>query len=173
MSFADQWGAATVNDSDRTEPPEPGLYEVALDDARAFTAQSGNPWFVVELRVVTGDQTGHKWSILADLAKEGGIKAAKSMSAKLGVDVSEIASIEDLDRLAKVHVGSYYTVDVVQKGDFRNTYVRGPADGVSEPAGAAAQSAAQEPPPYTDEDIPFKWRSVEFEDRYHNWNAFA
>ena len=161
MSFQEQWGSATVNDSDKSSPPEPGTYEVALDDARAFTAKSGTDWFVVAFRVVTGQGIGHQWSVLANLAKDGGVAAAKSMSAKLGVPIDEVNCLEDLDRLAKLQVGGYYAVDVVQKGDFRNTYIRErvtgetpasdvPASDVPVPDAVGAGFAAVD-----DDDIPF------------------
>lgn len=156
MSFGDQWASATVGDNERTEPPEAGTYEVALEDARAFTAKSGTDWFVVDFKIVTGHGTGHKWSVLANLGKEGGVTAAKAMSAKIGVPIDEVAGLEDLDRLVKQHIGEYFEVDVVQKGDFRNTYIRDRVTAV-EPASDiptdpvpvnAAQSAI-------DDDIPF------------------
>lgn len=158
MSFGETWGNTTVSDNEQSEPPEPGTYEVALDDARAFTAKSGKDWFVVELRVVTGENIGHQWSVLADLTKEGGVKAAKSMSAKLGLPVDEIHSLDDLDRLAKLHTGSYYEVDVVQKGEFRNTYIRGPLTGEQTSTSdvpADVPAAATTAPAYDDDDIPF------------------
>lgn len=157
-TFSDTWSATTVSDNEQTEPPEPGTYEIALDDARAFTAKSGKDWFVVELRIVTGENMGHQWSVLADLTKDGGVKAAKSMSAKLGVPIDEIGSLDDLDRLAKQHVGSYYEVDVVQRGDFRNTYFRGPITGEqmsTSDVPADVPTAAAPGAAVADDEIPF------------------
>lgn len=155
MSFGDQWASTTVGENDTSDPPEAGTYSVSLDDARAFTAKSGTDWFVVDFKIVTGHGTDHKWSVLANLSKEGGVKAAKSMSVKLGVPIDEVAGLEDLDRLVKEHIGEYFEVDVVQKGDFRNTYIK---DRVS---GEAASDIPTDREPVAvavdddDDDIPF------------------
>jgi hypothetical protein len=156
MSFGDQWASATVGDNDST-PPECGIYDIALDDASAFTAKSGVDWFVVKLRVCNGAEMGHQWSVLANLTKEGGVKAAKAMSAKIGVPIDEVTGLEDLDRLVKQHIGEYFEVEVVQKGEFRNTYFRDRATGDTPsgdvPADPAPVGAAQTA--IDDDDIPF------------------
>jgi hypothetical protein len=161
MSFGDQWAVATVNDSDRTDPPEPGTYETALTDARAFTAKtSGVDWFVIELRVLAGPQQDHTWSVLANLNKEGGVVAAKSMSAKLGVAIDDVHSLDDLDRLVKVHIGNYYSVDVVQNGEWRNTFIRERIAGATMPlsdvpSDVPVPAGNAHPGPVDEEDIPF------------------
>lgn len=155
MSFGDQWGAATVGENDRSDPPEPGIYQVAVTDAKAFTAKSGSDYLIVELRIVSGHGIGHEWSLVANLSTEGGVKAAKNISARLGLPIEHIASLEDLDREVKIPIGSYFEVEVVQKGEWRNTYIKGPATAdVSDvtPAEPASVGAAQST---VDDDIPF------------------
>ncbi len=174
MSFAEAWTSATT-DTERSEAPEPGVYEVTLEDARAWTAQSGTDWFAVDLHVIAGASTGHQWSVLANLSKEGGVKAAKSMSAKLGVAIDEVSGLADLDRLLKVQVGNYYEVDVVQRGDFRNTYIRDRITG-EQPAESDVPSdfpSADSSGSDDAEDIPFKARFTAFEEGYHHHNPFV
>jgi hypothetical protein len=158
MSFADTWAAAKVNDSEKSDPPDVGMYEVAIEDARAFTAQSGKDWFVVDFKVLSGASAGHTWSVLANLGTDGGVNAAKSMSAKLGVPVDQVSGLESLDSLVKQSVGGYFMVEVVQKGDFRNTYIRERMNAgqpaVANVSAAIAASDAQAPVVY-DDDIPF------------------
>jgi hypothetical protein len=155
MSFGDQWASATIG-GDTSDPPEPGTYEVALTDGRAFTSKGSEDWFVVEFRILAGHGQDHTWSVMANLGKEGGVKAAKAMSAKLGVPIDEVTCLQDLDRLVKQQVGGYFEVDVVQNGDYRNTFIR---DRVS---GEAASDLPTDPAPvgggpatFDDDDIPF------------------
>lgn len=155
MSFAETWGSTTVSDNDRSEAPAPGTYEVAIEDAKAFTSKAGDDWFVVELKIITGDQAGHQWAVLSKLSTEGGVKAAKSMCSRMGVPVNAITSLDELDTAAKTVVGQYFAADVVQKGEYRNTYIGDRLTGVEPVSDVPSDVPAEGAAPDDDDDIPF------------------
>jgi hypothetical protein len=148
MSFSDTWPNATVDDQpDRTQPPEPGTgYTVIVRDAKALTAKnSGEDWVIIELEGIDGAA-----------AQQAGF--TKRVVRDLGVDIDSIsgASIEELDQALKPVIGQYFSVDVVQNGDYRNTYFRGPATVRQDELPAAAVSGG--PGSAVDDDgttIPF------------------
>lgn len=154
MTFdAQAWQQASTDRED-TEAPDPGLYDVALDDAKAFTSKAGNAVIVVEFRVVAGQNMGHRWSDVRGLQSEGAVKAAKAMCSRLGIRVDEVTSLDDIDTALKTLKGRYFEVEVVQNGEYRNSYVQGPATSSSsdiptpDDVADARQAAA-------DDDVPF------------------
>lgn len=125
MSFAQAWQQASINqDGDSNNPPEPGLYDVAIIDTKAFVSKAGNEVLVIEMRVVAGPAEGYEWADVRGFGSEGQVKAAKSMCARLGVNVDAIGSLNDLAIELKRFEGLYYQVEVVQNGEYRNTYIQ-------------------------------------------------
>lgn len=154
MSFDESWGHASV-DNDGGEAPEPGIYDVAIDDAKAFTSRAGKDVLIFELRVVTGPAMGHQWTEMRGFDTAPQTKAAKSMCHQLDVPVDEVESLEGLDQQVKGLIGRYFEVDIVQNGQWRNCYVRGPS--ATTPAGSdlPSQPVAAPAAPVDEEDIPF------------------
>jgi hypothetical protein len=161
MSFSDTWPNATVDDQpDRTQPPEPGTgYTVIVRDAKALTAKnSGEDWVIIELEGIDGAAAQHQWAVLQGFKSAQQAGFTKRVVRDLGVDIDSIsgASIEELDQALKPVIGQYFSVDVVQNGDYRNTYFRGPATVRQDELPAAAVSGG--PGSAVDDDgttIPF------------------
>lgn len=157
------WQQADINTTEeRTGPPEPGTYVVALEDAKAFTSKAGNSVMVLDLRVTGGDADGYAWGEVRGFANDGQIKAAKATCSRIGVDVDHVTSLDEIDELLKQHVGEFYEVNVVQNGDYRNVYVNGHASGdfqapqTDVPADTSDFEPAASPAGgVPDEDIPF------------------
>lgn len=154
-----QWSSTTVDSNNTSDAPEPGTYEVLLQDAKAFTSKAGEDYVALELKVATGEHAGHEWTELRSFRNEGAVKATKATVARLGMNVDEIATLDEFDSQLKQLVGTWYTVDVVQKGEYRNTYINGkvnnepvtpdvPADTSDFQSAATAATAATD-------DIPF------------------
>lgn len=156
MTFNDTWPTATVNDGerdDRTPPPE-GDYDVALVDAGAFTAKSGNDIVKLGLRVIGGLSNGHEWTELRNFKSQGAANATKTTCARLGVPVEGVSSLAELNDRLKEIVGQYFEVTVQRNGEYLNTYINGPAIPdvpINEPEPIAVGS---DPSP-GDDDIPF------------------
>lgn len=139
---------------DSNDPPEPGEYTVVIAGARAFQSSKGNDIVIVEWNITNGPLTAYQWPDIYSFKNEGSVKAAKGMCARIGVDVEAIGSLEDLDARLHQRIGEYFTVEVKQNGQFRNTYVTG------RPVGALSDipnDGAFEPVPANDDDIPFLW----------------
>jgi hypothetical protein len=159
MSFdANAWSNTSI-DGGGNEPPAPGTYEVALDDADYFTSKAGRDIIKLTLRVThgIGDTPGHTWDEIRGLATEGQMKAAKATCARLGIDVDAVQSADDLKAELQACIGRYYTVEVKQNGQYRNTYINdritgGPVSDIpsdlpaQEPAGEL--DAAGQPIPF-------------------------
>jgi hypothetical protein len=64
MSFDSTWPNATADSTNNEShpPPEPGEYNVTVQDARAFTSKAGNEVMIVEMRVLDGRVQGYVWS---------------------------------------------------------------------------------------------------------------
>jgi hypothetical protein len=90
----------------------------------------------------------------ARLQDEEAAGVAKSFSQSLGVDVESVTGIEELNEALKPHVGSYYSVDVVQKGQWFNTYVTGRLDG-STPVSDVPSDNVPAHGPVDTSDVPF------------------
>lgn len=138
---------------ENSEPPDPGLYEVSVQDARAFESKAGDDILVVEFRVITGPLTGHTWGVVNTFKSEGAVKVAKGMCSRLGVDVDGIGSLDELDTAVKAVLGNYYAVEVKQNGQYRNTYVEAPLSdvpkqGIPGMPDATAPAADDEPVPF-------------------------
>ena len=128
--FADTWANAPV-DGDSNDPPDPGTYYVSVQDARAFVSKAGKDTMVVEFRVLDGPKEGYIYPVFFGF-EENRVGITKKFVASLGVDIDQ-PTLEALDAALKLIVGTYYTVDVVQRGTFRNTFVNGRMTGAEVP----------------------------------------
>jgi hypothetical protein len=157
MSFSSTWGSASTNPQDQEDAPPPvGKHSVSLDDARAFVSEKGNEVLVAEFRVVDGPHEGVKWSVLHGFKNEKAAGVAKSLCASLGVDVEGIGpDIAELNDALKPHVGSYYSVDVKQKGQWFNTYVTGRLDGSVPVSDVPSDGAPSHGSSVDTSDVPF------------------
>jgi hypothetical protein len=159
MSFQDTWHDATVDDQpDRTQPPAPGNgYTVAVRDAKAINSKAGDDWVIIELEGVTGAASEHQWSVLRGFKSPQQAGFTKRVCRDLGVDIDAVTSLDELDQALKPIIGQYFTVDVVQNGEYRNTYFRGTA-GPPEQEQLPAAAVGGGPGSATNEDgesIPF------------------
>jgi hypothetical protein len=129
--FASTWGNAdpdAVNESG--EPPEPGLYTVAVTDAKAFTSKKNEDWVVIDLQAIGGQADEHEWPLLLGFRSQQQVNFTKRACRDLGVDVDNVTGLAELDTALKEIVGRYFDVEVKQNGDYRNTYIQGPSEGV-------------------------------------------
>lgn len=152
-----QWNTTTVDSNNTSEAPDPGTYEVLLHDAKAFTSKAGDDYVALELKVAAGEHAGHEWTELRSFRNEGAVKATKATVSRLGLtDIDEIASLDEFDARLKKLVGNWYTVDVVQKGEYRNTYINGKVNNEPVTPDVPADTSDFQPAAATgDDDIPF------------------
>lgn len=128
MSFQETWQQAAEHADEGfqpSQPPDPGMYDIEIRDAKAFTSNAGNDTVVIELRLASGPHQGHEWAIILGFGSEGAAKVAAAQCSRLGVHVKDVASLDELDRALKQHVGEYHTVEVKQNGQYRNTWLQG------------------------------------------------
>lgn len=152
MSFDSTWSTAdpdAVGNIDNAEPPEPGVYDVTLIGAGAFTSKKQEDWVKLLWRRMPD---GHEWPVLLGFASEKGANFTKRECRELGVNVDTVGSLDELDTAVKAYVGHYYTVEVVQNGEFRNTYLRGRMSDVPADTSDFAPAAVSGP---VDDTIPF------------------
>lgn len=177
MSFSSTWPTATADAPAGGDAPDPGLYTVAVIDAKAFTSKKGDDWVVVELRAIGGPAADHEWPLLLGFKSQEQANFTKRACRDLGVDVDNIAGLDELDgALKQTAVGRYFNVEVKQNGEFRNTYLQGPAEGVQgdlDDAGPASAPNGGGEGLADDDDIPFLWRPVEERARQEAYNRFA
>jgi hypothetical protein len=152
VSFQETWGSATVNEGEtnNTPPPE-GSYELLLKGAGAFTSKQGNDVMRMEWEVVSVAETGYEWSEIRGFGTQKQANAAKSTCHRLGINVEQIASLDELDTALKNLIGGYFSVNVVQNGEYRNVYVEAPSGSPTPPS----DEPEFQPAPVADEDIPF------------------
>jgi hypothetical protein len=113
-----------TSDKNDLEPPADGPHKgCTLVDAAAFTAKSGQDWVKLEWQTTTG----HKWTVLQGFKSDAQTAVTWSEVSKLGINPTEIASLEQLDEQLKTHVGGYFDLSVKTSPDgrFRNTYIEG------------------------------------------------
>jgi hypothetical protein len=159
MSFSATWGNASTNPQDQDDTPPPvGKHNVSLDDARAFTSKAGKDTVIATFRVLDSPREGVKWDAVMGFSSERAAGVTKSFCQSLGVDVDSVdaSSIENLNDALKVHQGTYYKVEVVQKDIYFNTYVTGRLDGSTPVSDVPADGApAHEPVPTDTDNIPW------------------
>ena len=129
------------------QPPEPGRYQVALIDAGAAISKKEKPYQKMVWRRL---EDRYEWTVIHGFSSEGSANVAKREAREIGVNVDDIASLEELDAGLKAQIGGFFLVDVSQNGDFTNTYVTGlltPETPVDAPVPATA--------PEADRSIPF------------------
>lgn len=180
MSFDQTWHNATVDEQqDAGQPPEKGLYTTELIDAAAVTAKaSGKDWVILEFRALDGGAEGHAWKVFQGFGSPQQAGFTKRVCRDLGVDIDNVTAMSELDEQLKQQIGRYFTVEVKQNGEYRNTYIQGTVSPesftlqqqgeipVTDEPPAGAQLAAA--PAGNDDDIPFLWDGPrDFSDRYH------
>jgi hypothetical protein len=118
------WEEAKVMSSTGDDPPEPGTYWAQVEQAELFTSGAGDVYIRMGYRLIGGADDGYTWSMLGgSFGSEGAINAAKTHCARLGIDVVDIHSKEELDEALKGCVGRSYEIAVKQNGEWRNVYV--------------------------------------------------
>lgn len=167
MTFTDTWTNADPDATGGGDPPEDGTHDVVLNDAGAFLSkEKQEPWVKLSFRRLTDD---HEWDVIQGFKSQKQANFSKKTCQLIGVDVDAVGDLDELDKALRERCGNYFTVEVKTNGDFVNTYVQegAPApDFVPPPVAAAAE-------PVADDDIPFVYRAVVWEDRYHGWSHFA
>lgn len=139
------------------DPPGDGTHKgCVLRDAAAFTSKSGKDFVKFEWETIDG----YTWTVLQGFKSEGQTAVTWSEVAKLGLNPTDIASLDALDAELKQHVGSYYDVAVKTNGQFRNTYINAPSTGSNpvvqqQTAMAQKQAAPVGGGSAEDDDIPF------------------
>lgn len=142
-SFDQAWADADPDKvgTDNGEPPAPGTYTATLAVAEAFTSKKDEAWVKFVWRLL--DQTD-EWSVLYGFRSQAAANVAKNQIREVGVDVDNVAGLDGLDAALKQVVGGYFDIEVVQSGEFLNTYVRGKATSeLPDSVPAAAVATAQ------------------------------
>lgn len=129
MSVDDVWANANPDagpEEITLEPPEDGKHSALLVEGFAGVGKdSGNPFVSV---VFQTPATGYKWKVLGGFKSQGQANMTKKLCRDLGVAVDSISFDQLADALA-AKAGSYYSLTVKTSGQFRDTYVDGPASG--------------------------------------------
>jgi hypothetical protein len=155
MSFNTFFHAAdpdAVGNHAEDQPPGIGLFDVSLAEARAFTSKAGKDTVVLKWELNTD---GHTWPQLLGFASQAAANFTANQIRELGADPSSCTTLEQLNDELQRFVGLYYTVEVVQNGEYLNTYVReraGQATATDVPAMAPVAAAGGV---VADDDIPF------------------
>jgi hypothetical protein len=142
--FDSAWGSATVDGDEQSnfDPPPDGDHVIELRKASALTSKKGDDWVVLELREL---RSGHDWTVMLGFKNQGQANLTKTACSRLGVQVDEVFSLEQLSQELERHTGGYFEVAVKTNGEYRNTYVNGPARQAD--AMAAAGSVSDVPVP--------------------------
>lgn len=142
--FTSYWPTADPDamGSSNTTPPGIGEFGCILQDARAFTSRKGDDYVAFTLTEV---QSQHTWDVLHGFSSQGQANMTKNQAREVGVDIAATTSIEVLDAQLKACIGGYFKVEVVQSGDFLNTYIRGRVNVGGEQAAPAVVPPAQPP----------------------------
>lgn len=159
MSFQDQWAEAVEKADEgfeQNDPPDPGIYDVSIQDARAFTSKAGKDTIVIELRVTSGPTVGHEWPILLGFGSTNAAKVAANQCSRLGVDIKAVSTLDELDTALKTHIGTYHQAEVKQNGEYRNTWLQGRVEGVQSDLGTdGSEFATTSAGAADDDDTPF------------------
>jgi hypothetical protein len=147
-----------------TEKPDPGLYDAEVVRVNLRRRNSdGQPFIIVSYRALSGTWAGHEWDELTSVQPTT-YGLLKGIISGLGRDPDAIQpESDDPDHVAdalmpelQAAVGAYVTVQVTQRGEYRNTMPQG----VTEPVAASDIPADpadfdRPPAPPADDDIPF------------------
>jgi hypothetical protein len=107
------------------EPPL-GSHIAALSDTRAFTSSKGQDWCTLTFQIQGGAHNGHEWDLLLALEESNRSlwKTYRQLKA-IGIDLSKIESLFELDEELQQHRGRVFALDVEQDGQWRNTWIKG------------------------------------------------
>lgn len=126
-SFEDTWHTATVDDNTQQsnfDPPPDGEHVAELRKASGVRSKKEEDWIILELREI---RSGHDWTVMRGF-RPMMVNITKSTCARLGIDVDAPGlDWEGLKHELEQCQGNYYEVTVQTNGEFRNTYVNGPA----------------------------------------------
>lgn len=125
-TFDSEWNNAQVDGDQQSnfDPPADGEYIVELKKATALTSKKGDDWVVLELREL---ELGYDWTVMLGFKSQGQANLTKTACYRLGIQVDEISSLSDLSDQLESCAGGYYEIEVKTNGDYRNTYINGPA----------------------------------------------
>jgi hypothetical protein len=151
MGFDDTWADADPDQGGNDNPPDDGIHDVALVDARAFTSKGGDDTVVFEWRTVDGD---YSWSQVCGFKSPKAAGFTKGQCITAGVDVDSVGSLDELDAALKECVAGFYEVEVQRNGEFVNTYIRG-GQKPSQPDVPADTAGLQPAAASKDDDVPF------------------
>lgn len=156
MTFDETWEEATVNEGDGFQPmspPAPGVYDAVVTAGKTFTShKTGRDYMVVTFESSAGDA----WEVYFSFGSVRAAALAKAQAALLGVDTERVNTLLELGDALYGRVGNSVTVEVVQNGEYRNTYVRASDGGGTgeEPQPLATDISEEEDVAAADE-IPF------------------
>lgn len=132
MGFdANAWRQA-VSDRGGTEAPPDAEYDVELVDSKIATRErDGAQWVVLRWRVLSGRERDHEWESMhtidatkPDGEPNPGLGYTIESLEKMGVDVMDLDTVDDLQAAAQSLEGGTYAVEVKRSGSFINTYPR-------------------------------------------------
>ena len=127
--FTQVWGNANPDAvGNDNEPPDPALgplFDVTLADTKADISKAGDPYFVLDWKIVAGPLLDYQWDHYNGFKSQAQANISKKVARDLGVDVDALApSIEALHAALGEKRGQYYVVEVKQNGEYRNVYVQ-------------------------------------------------
>lgn len=125
--FDSQWTGATVGDGEQSnfDPPAgDGEYVVELVKATAITSKKGDDWVVLELADLV---SRHQWTLMLGFKSQGQANITKTACSRLGIQVDEVSSLTELANSLEDLAGAFFEVTVKTNGEYRNTYIDGPA----------------------------------------------
>ena len=124
-SFDEMWRQADPDavGGEDSSPPAPGVYTATLLDAGAFFSKAGEAFQKMRWGCV---EAPNEWTKMFGFKTQGAANFAKKEARSLGVNVDAVSSIEELNAALGARKGSYFEVEVVQNGEYVDTYVRGP-----------------------------------------------
>jgi hypothetical protein len=106
------------------EPPI-GSHIAALADSKAFTSSKGNDVCKVRFQIQGGAHNGHEWDVIMTLEESSaGLGITYRQLKAIGINLSNIDSLFELDDEMRKHHGRVYQVDVEQSGQWINTWVK-------------------------------------------------
>jgi hypothetical protein len=155
------WRSASASGQGSLKP-DPGLYDAEVTSAKLQHRNSdGRPFIVMGYRSLGGGQwAGHEWEEITSVQPET-FGLLKGVLSGVGRDPDAVDP-DDLEysliRELQAAVGSYVTVEVRQRGEYRNTMPMGVATPVPSSDLGENQGAEYGQPPAKDGDdepVPF------------------
>ena len=131
---ATAWRKASPNGPGAGDKPEPGLYDAEVTSAKLqHRNRDGQPFIVLGYRAMSGGWQGHEWEEITSV-QESTFGLLKGILSGLGRDPEAVdpdALEQSLLAELQAAVGAYVTVQVTQRGEYRNTMPQGIATPVA------------------------------------------